>query len=137
MLMSWFLLRTAYQTLRRSSTSSSSSSRPPCSQSASLRFSPTTAGSSARTDPLLVGCVPVVHACMYISLSCLCILNICFQSASCLLLMMMFHCVFPTISLHPHQRSDLTSLFGPVSDGVVSHYVCTVAHFVSVLRRMD
>lgn len=96
--MSWFLLRTAYQTLRRSSTSCSSSSRPPCSQSASLRFSPITAGSSARTDPLLVGGVQyLMTVCVYLhcvlsvdavfihpAISYLCILNICSQSAPCL-----------------------------------------------------
>lgn len=41
---------------------------------------------------------------------------------------------FPPFSVchHSHQHTGLMSLFGLLSDRGVSHYVCTVAHFVPV-----
>lgn len=48
-----------------------------------------------------------------------------------------FHCVFYSAGRRPHQFRDVMSLCGTLSDGAVSHYVCTVADFVCVLRRVD
>lgn len=124
--MCFFPLRTASQTLRRSSTSCSSSSRPPCSQSASPLSSPITAGSSARTDPLSVG--GVLHTCVCVflcpvsshsietasggrqlSLSLfLCILSICFQSAYCLH-SVVFALMMTDVSLHFSRRQSPSS----------------------------
>lgn len=147
------LLRTASQTLRQSFTSSSSSSRPPCFPWAWLRFSSITAGSSARTDPLSVGgvlrtrmrasvCFEFWHSvCKASAGHQHCFLGICLLCLhSVIFALMMKDAVWlppPPFSIchHSHQHTALMSLFGLLSDRGVSHYVCTVAHFVPVHGR--
>lgn len=152
-----FSLRTDSQTLRPSSTSCSSSSQPPCFQSAWLHFSPTTAGSSVRTDLLWVGvsflhqyvCVLFVDAeiIQRVSYSSSLVfvhgeflLSVCLQFAQCRLCTndeACFIAFFPPSVTVLISTVILKSLSGPLSDGAISHYVCTVAHFVCQLRRVD